>query len=289
MACCKSLLYLPTKNLRSEAIIVTFQNAFTDIDNLLRVRIARLDPDCFSSTSSNFVADQDTTFPSTTKRPPAPPKKGVEDHSCDRPNSRIRVKSRSSDHVPLHAVQECAVLDCHHKLLYPKHDFEECQRSGRGWQPNSNGGRVSSVIVRCTTRGCTDKFKLVQSTLVPRWPFRKHNENLKVVKSRTRHATSHLRRVSVPPTSEGQWYVPKCIHMFQFLTRAQRMFVQHIHVSKTTSVARGSGHNEPETTRSRLHPYLHICGKARRRSTFVVQHATNGTSAGKNRKGETNQ
>ena len=30
-------------------------------------------------------------------------------------------------------------------------------------------------------------------------------------------------------------------------------------MSKTMSVARGSGHNEPETTRSRLHPYLHNC------------------------------
>ena len=45
-ACCKSLLYLPTKNLRSEAIIVTFQNAVTDIGNLLRVRTARLNSDC---------------------------------------------------------------------------------------------------------------------------------------------------------------------------------------------------------------------------------------------------
>ena len=45
-------------------------------------------------------------------------------------------------------------------------------------------------------------------------------------------------------------------------------------MSKSMSVARGSGHNEPETTRSCLHPYLHICGKSRRRSTFVVQMLT---------------
>ena len=171
MACCKSLLYLPTKNLRSEAIIVTFQNAVTDIGNLLRVRTARLNPDCLFINFIEIRGKPKHHFSVHNQEASGPPKEGVEDHSCERPNSRIRVKSKSSDHVPLHAVQECAVLDCHHKLLYPKHNFEECQCSGRGWQLNSNEGRVSSVIVRCTTRGCTDKFKLVQSTLVPGDPF----------------------------------------------------------------------------------------------------------------------
>ena len=109
------------------------------------------------------MANLNTTFSSTTNRPPAP--QGRRRRPFVRtPNSRIQVKSKSSDHVPLNAVQECAVLDCHHKLLYPKHNFEECQCSGRGWQLNSNGGR---------SPGCTDKFKLVQSTLVPGDPFRK--------------------------------------------------------------------------------------------------------------------
>ena len=105
------------------------------------------------------MANLNTTFPSTTNRPPAP-KDGVEDHSCERPTPS---QEQSSDHVPLN-VQECAELECHHKLLYPKHNLEECQCSGRGWQHNSNGGR---------SPGCTDKFKLVQSTLVPDDPSRK--------------------------------------------------------------------------------------------------------------------
>ena len=102
------------------------------------------------------MANQNTTFPSTTKRPPTP--QGRRQRPFVR-TAQLQNTSQeqSPDHVPLHAVQECAVLDCHHKLLYPKHNFEECQCSGRGWQLNSDGGRVSSVIVRCTTRECTDK------------------------------------------------------------------------------------------------------------------------------------
>ena len=45
------------------------------------------------------------------------------------------------------------------------------------------------------------QFKLVQSTLVPGDPFGNITETSKAMKSRTRHATSLLRRVSVPSTS----------------------------------------------------------------------------------------
>ena len=51
----------------------------------------------------------------------------------------------------------------------------------------------ASVIVKCPR---TDKFRPIQSTLVPRMPFRKDNGNPEAVKSRTKHATRLFLRIS---------------------------------------------------------------------------------------------
>ena len=71
----------------------------------------------------------------------------------------------------------------------------------------------ASVIVKCTTRGRTDKFRPIQSTLVPQMPFRKDNGNPKAVK-RTKHAT-RLLRISVPRTTvsgSSTWVLVRAGH-----------------------------------------------------------------------------
>ena len=74
--------------------------------------------------------------------------------------------------------------------------------------------------------------------------------------------------------------------MIQFLTRAQRMFVQHIHDVKDPV---RSAVVDTMILRPHSVVFIHTCTyrKAQSRSTFIVQHANNETSAGKNREGET--
>ena len=71
-----------------------FQNAFTDIGYLLRVRTARLNPDCLFINFIEIRGKLKHHFSLHNQEASDPPTEGVKDHSCERPTPEYESRAK---------------------------------------------------------------------------------------------------------------------------------------------------------------------------------------------------